>query len=1704
MDFPIQEEKEASSSDSLATATATTGTSTVGMTAGLRLEVPPTRQHLRRKRGLSLRSQMFNKNLLQGAAADTLSPSVEPDNGGRTWYGRSRSSSSASNVTSPFNGDTNITGNNNTGNIELQTLNVPEIKIEEANEDEITSLENTVIQRYTPYTSSKYLNSSTRLSTHSTTSDMSSYDDDGSLPLHHRPKKRHTMFYFNRIKNRILGIQEHHRTENGRIIPLAVDPATANETYGDEYYSLSAKQFIDERTDQPYCNNLITSSKYTVYDFLPKQLKAQFSKIANCYFMVVAIMQMIPGWSTTGKFTTIIPLMIFMSISIAREGFDDWKRHAHDKEENNKSTTIIEVDNEHYTRQQPSPRYSCDTSDEDQGGGLGVGGGGGSSSERLTSPEAMRTYGLFEHKVCWKDVKVGQIVRLNEDEWCPADIILLSTSSEDNEAYIETMAMDGETSLKTRQPHPEIASRFSTAVGLKSQQCLFTVEDPNTDLYNFDGKFELNDHTYSLGSDNVVYRGSILRNTKSIFGMVIFTGEETKIRMNNIKNPRTKAPKLQKNINYIVIFMVFVVLSLSSFSLMAQRLLKDSHVHKAWYLYNQDVGVAATFMGFIIMYNTLIPLSLYVTMEIIKVMQLLFLQYDLDMYHVETNTPADAKTATILEELGQVSYIFSDKTGTLTDNKMVFRKFSISGVSVMHDLDLMLTERSKGASDVTSLIATPVVIPSQGVLPSPQYGLPNSSLPRNSGLIGTGKTTDGNTTSSLVRQSLELGKVRSTISWVSTADPIRPQDSPTSLQILKYIQLHPQTLFAKKAKQLLISIALCSTCLPRKPTSTADVFSGSAITLDELTQVIDDGDIEYQATSPDELALVKAARDLGFIVYNRQSGKITLKTYPEGFDYEPKFEEYEVLDTIDFTSNRKRMSVIVQYPDGRIGLICKGADSIILERLKYKDMAEAKAREIAHASADRKTKEADIVLHNKLSHEKVRGASMGSFRDSMNVEQRMASIDNYLQNKDGEELAGVAAEAKKSLHLQQQKKYSVDNEDSPLGVGLPTTIDGMAAELCIPNDKLLINDEFVVEKTLEHIEEYSTEGLRTLMYSFRWLGKAEYESWSKEYAAAKTSLVDRNEKVERVGEMMEHSLELIGATAIEDKLQEGVSDAIDKLRRAGIKLWMLTGDKRETAINIGYSCRLIKDYSTIVILSSDDGNNVLVQRITTATSEISAGRVAHSVVVIDGATLAEVENDPAVFLLFLDLCIKVDSTICCRASPSQKAKMVSSIRELRPKEVTLAIGDGANDIAMIQSADIGIGITGKEGLQAARSADYAIAQFRFLLKLLLVNGRYNYVRTCKFVLCTFYKELLFYLTQCIYQRQTLFSGSSMYESWSLSMFNTLFTSLPVLVIGMFDKDLKPATLLAVPELYAKGREYRGFNLKLFLSWMLLAALQSVTITFLAIYVWGWYALKDNTVLPLGTMVFAVLVIVINAKCEFIELQNRTFLAFAAFIISVGGYMLWNVLIMLLYRTMESPIFFVSYGLIEFGSDQSWWASCLMLVTIPILIDLLLKTLKFIFRPGDDELFKMFEKDIDLRRTFEKKAYSELYQGWTFQREPSTTFGRIKRLVGKIFFFIKKHPQHTQEETKTDDFDNFVQSAVYRKRAGTNPNPTELPPGADGEAISSQYEVLPLGKKVKRKRGESWAQMVGNRFGFKSEPEEDVDAIIDQRLKGFQV
>ena len=1013
--------------------------------------------------------------------------------------------------------------------------------------------------------------------------------------------------------------------------------------------------------------------------------------------------------------------------------------------------------------------------------------------------------------------------------------------------------------------------------------------------------------------------------------------------------------------NKVVVMLVVFVIVLAIFNTVAYQIWQETTEEKAWYLTDAGVAFFPILVSFIILFNTMIPLSLYVSLEIVKLFQMLLMN-DVDMYDDISNTPMEARTSTINEELGQVkyvaykiamvdstdllpSYIFSDKTGTLTNNSMRFRKMSIAGTAWLHNPDVqqdpvneaipkaVLKKRhSKGKNPVR---------PEFPISTSAEASAAQETSPSS---YGTPITHDNST-----------NRKPSTRTHSSKAEL-------DTIRMLQYIGHRPNTQFARKVRFFLLSIALCHTCNAEKK---------------------GDGAIDYQAASPDEQALVRAAQDLGYIMVDRQNSRITLQTRPQDHGDELTFDTYQILDVIEFSSSRKRMSVIVRMPDQRICIFCKGADSTLIRLLRLSGLAIAKAVEIEQRVSMRQSLEAQEALR-RASETKSRKDSMtrksisihrpslgGITRTSMTA-KRLQSIRDEVNDwlEDRERDVDVSAvdnssmyySPRPSAHYGQIRVASLNER--------PSFQEDDSGELV--EETLVVDDAAVLERCFQHINDFATEGLRTLLYAYRYLEEDEYESWKKIYLDASTSLVDRHEMIERAGAQVERDLELGGATAIEDKLQNGVPEAIEKLRRAKIKLWMLTGDKRETAMNIGLSCRLIKDYSSITVLDHETGE--VSQRIAAATIDISKSNVAHSVVVVDGHTLSQINSSEYLHKLFISLAILVDTVICCRASPSQKASLVDSIRHKVHNAVTLAIGDGANDIAMIQEAHVGIGITGKEGLQAARTSDYSIAQFRFLTKLLLVHGRWNYIRTCKYTLGTFWKEMLFYLTQALYQRYAGYTGTSLYESWSLSLFNTLFTSLPVIFMGIFEQDLSASTLMAVPELYhSLGHCNGGFNIKIYLAWVAMAASQAVIVFFIMVGLFGQAIFTTNNGLyAMGALTFTACILIIATKMQFWELHNKTYTCAISTFVSVGGWFLWMIILSTTYH--NNVIYDVKEGFLErFGKNTLWWLTLILVVAACWVLEIAVKAAQRSWFASDADCFRELEKDSAIKKGFEQAA-----------------------------------------------------------------------------------------------------------------------------------
>ena len=826
-----------------------------------------------------------------------------------------------------------------------------------------------------------------------------------------------------------------------------------------------------------YVDNHVSTAKYNIATFLPKFLFEQFSKYANLFFLFTAALQQIPNISPTNRYTTIGPLIIVLLVSAGKELIEDFKRKSSDKSLNYSKARVL----------------------------------------RGSSFESVR----------WIDVRVGDILRVESEESFPSDLALLASSEPEGLCYIETANLDGETNLKIKQAIPETSNLVSPGE-LSRLSGRVRSEQPNSSLYTYEATLTMNagggEKELPLAPDQLLLRGATLRNTPWIHGIVVFTGHETKLMRNATATP-IKRTQVERLVNMQILMLVAILIILSIISSVGDLIIGSTASSKLAYLYIADTNAAKQFFSDIftywVLYSNLVPISLFVTIEIVKYYHAFLINSDLDMYYDSTDTPAICRTSSLVEELGQIEYIFSDKTGTLTCNMMEFRQCSIGGIQYADDVpeDRRATDNNPGG----------------------------------------------------IYDFRKLAENRN-----------KPQHQAT---------LH----------HFLALLATCHTVIPERR--------------DEKP-----GQIKYQAASPDEGALVEGAVTLGYRFTARKPRSVIITI--EDQDY-----EYELLALLEFNSTRKRMSTIFRCPDGKIRCYCKGADTVILERLS--------------------------------------------------------------------------------------------------------------------------ENNAIVEGTLQHLEEYATEGLRTLCLAMREIPEHELQDWLQVFEKANTTVSgNRAEELDKAAEIIEHDFELLGATAIEDKLQDGVPETIHVLQEAGIKVWVLTGDRQETAINIGMSCKLISEDMTLLIInenSAADTRTNIENKLQAVRSQAAAAELETLALVIDGKSLTyalekELEKQ------FLELAVMCKAVICCRVSPLQKALVVKLVKR-NLKAILLAIGDGANDVSMIQAAHVGVGISGVEGLQAARSADVAIGQFRYLRKLLLVHGAWSYQRISKTILYSFYKNIALYMTQ---------------------------------------------------------------------------------------------------------------------------------------------------------------------------------------------------------------------------------------------------------------------------------------------------------------------------------------------------------------------
>ncbi|KAL1955584.1 hypothetical protein VTO42DRAFT_8387 [Malbranchea cinnamomea] len=1267
-----------------------------------------------------------------------------------------------------------------------------------------------------------------------------------------------------------------------------------------------------------YPRNKIRTAKYTPLSFIPKNLYFQFHNVANIYFLFVLILSFFPIFGADNPGLASVPLIAILAITAIKDAIEDWRRTRLDNELNNSPThRLVDWENVNSVeddisawrrfkkactratiktyrwfkslRQGKEARQKKDDLDdlESRRGSIVTAGNRNSTwsyrasfqsqrngaapegadafemtpvpspnelrppqwawspdketdlasrpssantyqalssstylspaSAEQTEPDiqiAPRDYGSILDRTkntpgtarfkrdYWKNVQVGDFVRIYNEEPIPADVVILSTSDPDGSCYIETKNLDGETNLKVRQAL-HCGRAVKHARDCEKTEFIIESEPPHANLYQYNGAIKWYQRDMKnpgappkpmvepITINNVLLRGCSLRNTEWVLGVVISTGVETKIMLNSGETPSKRARlarELNWNViyNFILLFFMCLISGIVQGVTWAQGDNSLDFFEFGSYGGSPPVDGFITFWAAVILFQNLVPISLYISLEIVRTFQAIFIYCDNFMYYEKLEYPCTPKSWNISDDLGQIEYIFSDKTGTLTQNVMEFKKCTINGIAY-------------GEAYTEAL----------------------AGMQRREGID--------------VEEEARKAKARIAQSRVSMIQQLRSiHDNPylhddqlTFVSADFVSDLVGASGEAQKGanEHFMVALALCHTVITERTPG-------------------DPPRIEFKAQSPDEAALVATARDCGFTVLGRSGEDIRVNIMGEE-------RTYTVLNILEFNSSRKRMSAIIRMPDGKIILFCKGADSVIYSRL-----APGQQQEL------RKT-------------------------------------------------------------------------------------------------------------TAEHLEMFAREGLRTLCIAQRELSEEEYQMWNRRHEAAAAALHDRDAKLEETADAIERNLTLLGGTAIEDRLQEGVPDTISLLAKAGIKLWVLTGDKVETAINIGFSCNLLTNEMELIVFNID-GNDMATANqeldrhlsqfgLTGSDEELEAARQNHEppspthAVVIDGEALKLMLSDE-LKQKFLLLCKQCKSVLCCRVSPAQKAAVVQMVKN-GLNVMALSIGDGANDVAMIQEADVGVGIAGEEGRQAVMSSDYAIGQFRFLQRLVLVHGRWSYRRLGETIANFFYKNLVWTFALFWYSIYNDFDLSYLFDFTYIILVNLAFTSLPVILMGIFDQDVDDKVSLAVPQLYKRGIERLEWTQTKFWVYMLDGFYQSVICFYMTYLLFRPGQTVTENGLDLSERsrmgVFVACSAVVSSNL-YILLNTYRWDWLTVLINVISSLLVWFWTGVYSATTYSGP--FYNAGAQVFG-NVNFWACTLLTVTICLTPRFAAKSLQKIYRPRDVDIIR---------------------------------------------------------------------------------------------------------------------------------------------------
>lgn len=1245
-----------------------------------------------------------------------------------------------------------------------------------------------------------------------------------------------------------------------------------------------------QRISKGFQKNSIRTTKYNIISFIPMNLFQQFHRAANLYFLFLVLLNWVPAVEAFQKEITMIPLAVVLTVIAFKDAMEDYRRYRYDKKINNTLTHV-------YCRNQKR---------------------------------------FVERR--WAEVCVGDLVRLSCNEIIPADMVLLYSSDPNGVCHIETANLDGETNLKQRQVVRDLTQQGSKFVP-ENFGSRIECENPNNDLRRFRGFMEHPGKVrVGLHSENLLLRSCTVRNTETVIGIVVYAGHETKAMQNN-SGPRYKRSKLERRLNIDVLWSVVLLLIMCFVAAVGHGVWLNGLKDPIFMIPHDTPSALAAFYMFwtmIIVLQVLIPISLYVSIEIVKLGQIYFIQNDLDLYNPRLDTGVQCRALNITEDLGQIQYLFSDKTGTLTENRMLFRRCTVAGTEYPHrDNAISLEQYEQEECGDVDRSHTLRSRSSKKSLSCKSLNCNRSSVSLNT-LIAESDTHS--VLDTLRRRT--LGAFSGTMECAVIPDP-QLQGKLCALSTDSNVR--PEAAEFSHILDFFLALAVCNTVVVSSPTQPRHVVQMPVArtplrSLEEMKILLQKWSLPRLSISPSQGTDTPGSLTKKFFTRGRSASY-----FPNSTPQTPNTTQ-ELPNLPTYTPSDASSTSSTPVP------VCSGACG-----------EDVKDSEQAKSNDDDDETESDEEDEEELLYE-------AESPDEAALVQAAKAYGCTLLGRSPEQiLVNVPGAGPLSIPLLHVLPFHSARKRMSVVVRHPLTgevvvytkgADNVIMELAEEADGFARE---VIKRTQRHLDQYAREGLRTLCVAKKVLEEQEYRTWLKRHEFAETSIENREELLLESAERLETNLKLLGATGIVDRLQEDVPETIEALQEAGIKVWVLTGDKQETAINIAFACKLIRPTDQLLTANCDSKEACearlyeLQNEIRHLTKEGVSGQdmfksdnirnASDFVLVIDGRTLDfALQNELQESFLVLACCCR--SVICCRSTPLQKSQVVRLVRD-KLKVMTLAIGDGANDVSMIQMADVGIGISGQEGMQAVMSSDFAISRFKYLNKLILVHGHWCYARLANMILYFFYKNVMYVNLLFWYQFFCGFSGSTMTNSWVLIFFNLLFTSVPPLVYGVLDKDVSRETLVDLPDLYKFGQKSQAYLPSTFWLTMLDAFYQSLVCFFIPYFA---YAGSDIGVFSFGSPInsSALLIILLH---QVIESRTLTWIHGALLLFSALFYYAFVLVFSVTCVTCSSPT--NPYGIeTKMMSEALYYFVCALTTVLALLPRILFRAICNTVCPSD--------------------------------------------------------------------------------------------------------------------------------------------------------